>query len=92
MRPTSAGCSRYRTSVARSDGLLADFSVFLLSEHQDVAAAAMLLARRGVHRLPDGYVARRFHQVSNVGKMLDPMVDVSCSCPRSSRRGLHGVP
>src|ERR1700722_13071670 len=37
--------------------------------------AALLLAGLGVTDGVDGYVARHFHQVSKVGKMLDPLAD-----------------
>jgi cardiolipin synthase len=38
-------------------------------------AAAILLAVLGATDWVDGYVARRFHQVSTVGKVLDPVAD-----------------
>jgi cardiolipin synthase len=37
--------------------------------------AALLLAALGVTDGLDGYVARHFHQVSNLGKVLDPIAD-----------------
>jgi cardiolipin synthase len=39
------------------------------------AIAAWLLASLGATDWIDGFVARRFHQVSNVGKILDPTAD-----------------
>jgi cardiolipin synthase (CMP-forming) len=39
------------------------------------AIAAWLLAALGATDWIDGFVARRFHQVSNVGKILDPVAD-----------------
>jgi cardiolipin synthase (CMP-forming) len=39
------------------------------------AIAAWLLAALGATDWIDGYVARRWHQVSNVGKILDPTAD-----------------
>ena len=39
------------------------------------AAAAYLLAALGATDWVDGYVARHFHQVSTVGKVLDPAAD-----------------
>jgi len=39
------------------------------------AVAAWLLASLGATDWIDGFVARRFHQVSNVGKVLDPTAD-----------------
>jgi cardiolipin synthase (CMP-forming) len=38
-------------------------------------AAAILLGALGATDWIDGYVARRFHQVSTVGKVLDPVAD-----------------
>jgi cardiolipin synthase len=38
-------------------------------------AAALLLAALGATDWVDGYVARRFHQVSELGKVLDPTAD-----------------
>lgn len=37
--------------------------------------AGLLLGVLGATDWVDGWVARRFHQVSNLGKMLDPVVD-----------------
>jgi cardiolipin synthase len=39
------------------------------------AMAAWLLATLGATDWIDGFVARRWHQVSNVGKILDPVAD-----------------
>jgi cardiolipin synthase len=60
-------------SVARL-GLLAVF-VWLLLGRDDRIAAAILLAVAGSTDFMDGYVARRFHQVSTLGKVLDPTAD-----------------
>jgi len=43
------------------------------AHHQ--TAAAILLAVLGATDWVDGFVARRFHQVSNLGKILDPLAD-----------------
>lgn len=60
-------------SVAR----LACVPVFLwlLFGRDDRYAAAWLLGGLGATDWVDGYVARRFHQVSTVGKILDPTAD-----------------
>lgn len=49
--------------------------LYLLFGVDDRAAAAWLLAAIGVTDWVDGYVARRFDQVSELGKMLDPVAD-----------------
>ena len=43
------------------------------TSHQ--SAAAVLLAALGATDWIDGFVARRYHQVSTVGKVLDPVAD-----------------
>ncbi len=55
-------------------GLLALFCWLLFGANDRIAAAAVL-AVSGVTDFVDGYVARRFHQVSNLGKVLDPTAD-----------------
>jgi len=49
--------------------------LWLLFVQEAQAAAAILLALLGATDWVDGYVARRFGQVSTVGKMFDPTVD-----------------
>lgn len=49
--------------------------VWLLFGAEDRATAAYLLAVLGATDWVDGYVARHFHQVSTVGKVLDPVAD-----------------
>ena len=49
--------------------------VWLLFGTENYVAAAILLAALGATDWIDGYVARRFGQVSNFGKMFDPTVD-----------------
>jgi cardiolipin synthase len=49
--------------------------VWLLLGREDQAAAAALLGVLGATDWVDGYVARRFHQVSTLGKILDPVAD-----------------
>ena len=50
------------------------FVWLLLGAHRQVAAA-VLLGVLGATDWVDGYVARRYHQVSTVGKVLDPVAD-----------------
>jgi cardiolipin synthase len=49
--------------------------LWLLFGEEDRWAAALLLAALGATDWVDGYVARRFGQVSRVGKVLDPTAD-----------------
>jgi cardiolipin synthase len=54
--------------------LLPLFVWVLLGRH-DRFAAAWVLAVMGATDFADGYLARRLHQVSTVGKVLDPVAD-----------------
>ena len=49
--------------------------VWLLFGAHEQTAAAILLAVLGATDWVDGFVARRFHQVSTLGKVMDPMAD-----------------
>jgi cardiolipin synthase len=49
--------------------------LWLLFGREDRAYAAWLLAALGVTDFLDGYIARHFDQVSNLGKILDPVAD-----------------
>jgi cardiolipin synthase (CMP-forming) len=49
--------------------------LYLLFGRDDRGGAAALLALLGATDWIDGYVARRFHQVSTLGKVLDPVAD-----------------
>ncbi|MFP5255601.1 MAG: CDP-alcohol phosphatidyltransferase family protein [Acidimicrobiia bacterium] len=49
--------------------------LWLLFGREDRASAAWLLAGLGITDFLDGWIARRFHQVSNLGKVLDPVAD-----------------
>ena len=49
--------------------------VYLLFGTDHRAVAAWLLASLGATDWIDGYLARRLHQVSRVGKILDPVAD-----------------
>jgi cardiolipin synthase len=55
-------------------GLLPVF-LWLLFVQENRAAAAGLLAVLGATDFLDGYIARHFHQVSELGKILDPVAD-----------------
>ncbi len=49
--------------------------LWLLFAKDDRANAAWLLAGLGATDFLDGYIARHFHQVSDLGKVLDPVAD-----------------
>jgi cardiolipin synthase len=49
--------------------------LWLLFAQEDRASAALLLAALGATDFLDGYVARHFNQVSELGKVLDPVAD-----------------
>jgi cardiolipin synthase (CMP-forming) len=49
--------------------------LWLLFGAEDRSSAAYLLAALGATDWVDGYVARHFHQVSTLGKVLDPTAD-----------------
>jgi len=49
--------------------------VWLLFGVKNQVASAGLLAALGATDWIDGYIARRFHQVSTLGKVLDPVAD-----------------
>lgn len=49
--------------------------LWLLFGREDRASAAWLLAGLGTTDFFDGYIARHFNQVSNLGKVLDPVAD-----------------
>lgn len=49
--------------------------LILRPDHRDWYPAALLLGALGVTDGIDGFVARRFDQVSTLGKVLDPLAD-----------------
>ncbi len=49
--------------------------VYLLFGRHNRAAAAWLLGALGMTDWVDGFIARRFNQVSELGKILDPVAD-----------------
>jgi cardiolipin synthase (CMP-forming) len=50
------------------------FLFLLVSRHEDWWALALLCVS-GLTDFLDGYIARRFHQTSRLGQILDPMAD-----------------
>ena len=76
--PDDAGTDRLLTlpnviSVVRLSCL--PLFLWLLFAKEDRAAAAWLLAALGTTDWVDGYIARRWNQVSELGKILDPVAD-----------------
>lgn len=53
--------------------LIPIFGYCLMKDH--LLAAAIIIAVSGLTDLFDGKIARRFNQVSNLGKILDPVAD-----------------
>lgn len=51
--------------------------IFCLKEEQGVLLLLLMLAAVATDYL-DGYLARRFNQVSDLGRILDPMADKIC--------------
>ena len=49
--------------------------VWLYVEKENYTAAAVVFLLSGLTDAVDGFIARRFHQVSNLGKALDPLAD-----------------
>ena len=48
---------------------------WLYCARQDYAMAAAMLVLSGVTDVADGYIARHFNMISDLGKMLDPVAD-----------------
>jgi cardiolipin synthase len=76
--PAPASTKRWLTipnviSLARLSCL--PLFLWLLFGKEDRVAAAALLGALGATDWVDGYIARRYHQVSDVGKVLDPAAD-----------------
>lgn len=55
--------------------LLVPLLVWLYCGKGDYAGTAWVLVLSGVTDVADGFIARRFHMVSDLGKVLDPVAD-----------------
>lgn len=53
--------------------LIPPFVLYFLAEQW--RAAGIVLVASGLTDLVDGYIARRFHQITELGKLLDPLAD-----------------
>ena len=49
--------------------------VWLYVSRKDYLSAAIVIAITGLTDVVDGYIARKFNMVTNVGKILDPTAD-----------------
>lgn len=55
--------------------LLIPVILWLYLGRNDHLAAAAFIGISGLTDVADGYIARRFHQISDLGKLLDPLAD-----------------
>ena len=53
--------------------LIVPFVIFFLNKNYIAAAAMIILS--GISDALDGFIARRFNQITEIGKMLDPLAD-----------------
>lgn len=78
LEPADAGLDRIWTvpnALSLGRLLLVALFAYLLLGPNDRIAATVLLMIAGTTDFVDGYVARRFNQVSTIGKVLDPTAD-----------------
>lgn len=66
--------------------------LWLALAKEEYVAAAIVLFASGVTDVVDGFIARKFHMTSNVGRILDPVADkltqlsaLACLCSRFIR-------
>ena len=60
--------------------LLVPIIVWLYAKKQNYPVSIALIAVSGLSDIADGYLARRFNWVSDVGKVLDPLADKLTQC------------
>ncbi|HBA68905.1 MAG TPA: phosphatidylglycerophosphate synthase [Lachnospiraceae bacterium] len=74
--------SKYEKKIITIPNMLSFFRiclipviVWLYSVEQNYMWAGYILILSGITDMVDGYIARHFHMVSNLGKILDPIAD-----------------
>ncbi len=72
---TARGWATWPNAVTAVRLALLPVYVYLVLATDHWAVAAWLLATLGATDWVDGFLARRWHQVSSVGKILDPVAD-----------------
>ena len=55
--------------------IMVPFILYFYIEQQNYPVAVVLVVLSGVTDLMDGYIARHFNQISELGKILDPIAD-----------------
>jgi len=55
--------------------LMIPMIIWLYCEKEDYVAAAVMIVLSGLTDIADGIIARKFHLVSDLGKILDPVAD-----------------
>lgn len=55
--------------------ILIPFFIWLYCFKQEYLGTSIILVLSGVTDMADGFIARRFHAISNLGKVLDPIAD-----------------
>lgn len=74
--------SKYKNRIITIPNILSLFRICLIpvivwlyiAEH-DYILTGYILILSGITDIADGYIARHFHMVSNLGKILDPIAD-----------------
>ena len=76
---------KWKKEIITIPNLLSLFRIILIpvyiniyldaKEDQEYLLAGSILALSCLTDMVDGFIARRFHMISNVGKVLDPMAD-----------------
>ena len=74
--------SKYEKKIVTIPNILSFFRICLLpvivwlyGVENNYVWAGYILILSGVTDMADGYIARHFHMISNLGKILDPIAD-----------------